>query len=202
MGDEPQSAQPYRLGASVLAHRRYPSWPRVLGRPRRRTWWPRGLLPLTSWVLSTTGLVIVLYLFPLFRAAPQFTDETWGDDFPFAENGVDLELGPIVRLDAAGVTLDGRRMATREELESGQGAIPALVDDLRVMTRNWSILHPRDPFPGVVLIGASADVPYGHVRRVVTSAWEAGYPHTSFVVRTPDDRLPIDTDEFARAIAQ
>jgi hypothetical protein len=200
LGAETESAVPRPAGESSLARARYPSWPRVLGRPRRRVENPRGLLPLVSSVFQVVALVVVLYELPLFRAAGELLhDSSWGLGVPLAENGVDLELGPIVRVDATGVSLDGRRMATREELDADRGVIAPLVSDLETMHRNWAILHPRDPFPGTVLIAADGELAYRDVWRVVESATAAEYTNTSFVVRveTEGDRVPLETRAFS-----
>lgn len=189
------------LQRTSLHRARRPAWPRALGRPRRQVGGPSGLDAAVMRAFSCVAMVLVVYLLPLFRAeATCGMDGSWAH-VPAARHGIDLELGPIARLDAAGLTLDGRRLATLGELDASRGPVATLVADLETLHRNWFLLHPRDAFPGTLLVAADSDVPFAHVRRVAASGAEAGYGRLSFVVRQPAP-LPIEQDGFARALAE
>ena len=187
---------------SSLELLRYPSWPRVLGRRRRRVAWPAGLVPYASSALTISALVVVLYLAPLFRSSGSAgRDLPWMHTVPIAENGVDLELGPLVVLDASGLSLDEHALASVAELDAAATPLPALRDALAALDRQWSILHPRDPFPGTLLVAGDADVPYARVRRVITTSALTRYTRISFIVRRPNP-MPIELDAFTAVFAE
>lgn len=182
---------------SSLARRRVPHWPEVLGRSRRRV---RPLLGGTPWsaTLAIALLVCVSHEAATFRA-PGGGAPAWTNALPTAVHGVDLALAPSIVIDALGVRFDGRRVVGFEALESPTGDLAPLREALGVYQRNASILHPRDPFPGVVAVFAPAGTPYGRIRRVTEAAALAGSPHVALVVRVPDP-LPVEREEFARVV--
>jgi biopolymer transport protein ExbD len=129
-------------------------------------------------------ITLVVFLLSSFSASGELLSQRPNLVMPQATNAVDLELAPIVAIDRQVVTLDGRRMAdTQTLLQSAQlERIDSLVNDLETMHRNWSILHPRDPFPGTVIIQADRDVDMRAVKKVMFSAAQAGYANISFAV--------------------
>jgi biopolymer transport protein ExbD len=82
------------------------------------------------------------------------------------------------------VTLDGRRMADTQTLAASAGLerIEQLVQDLETLRRNWNILHPREPFPGTVIIQADRAIDFRVIKKVMFSAAQAGYSNISFAV--------------------
>lgn len=129
-------------------------------------------------------ITLVVFLLSSFSASGELLSQRPNLVMPNASNAVDLELAPIVAIDSHVVTLDGRRMADTPTLAQSAGLerIDALVNDLETMHRNWSILHPRDPFPGTVIIQADRDVDMRVVKKVMFSAAQAGYANISFAV--------------------
>lgn len=129
-------------------------------------------------------ITLVVFLLSSFSASGELLSQRPNLVMPNASNAVDLELAPIVAIDSRVVTLDGRRMADTPTLAASAGLerIDALVNDLETMHRNWSILHPRDPFPGTVIIQADRDVDMRVVKKVMFSAAQAGYANISFAV--------------------
>jgi biopolymer transport protein ExbD len=129
-------------------------------------------------------ITLVVFLLSSFSASGELLSQRPNLVMPQASNAVDLELAPIVAIDRQVVTLDGRRMADTQTLLAAAGLerIDALVNDLETMHRNWSILHPRDPFPGTVIIQADRDVDMRAVKKVMFSAAQAGYANISFAV--------------------
>ena len=129
-------------------------------------------------------ITLVVFLLSSFSASGELLSQRPNLVMPQASNAVDLELAPIVAIDRQVVTLDGRRMADTQTLlaTAGLERIDALVNDLETMHRNWSILHPRDPFPGTVIIQADRDVDMRAVKKVMFSAAQAGYANISFAV--------------------
>jgi biopolymer transport protein ExbD len=82
------------------------------------------------------------------------------------------------------VTLDGRRMADTPTLTATAGVerIEPLIQDLETLQRNWNILHPREPFPGTVIIQADREIDFRVIKKVMFSAAQAGYTNISFAV--------------------
>jgi biopolymer transport protein ExbD len=134
-------------------------------------------------------ITLVVFLLSSFSASGELLSQRPNLVMPGASNAVDLELAPIVAIDSRVVTLDGRRMADTPTLASQAGLerIEQLVNDLETMHRNWSILHPRDPFPGTVIIQADRDIDFRVVKKVMFSAAQAGYSNISFAVNQTGD---------------
>lgn len=145
-------------------------------------------------MLFVVALALVLYSIPFFRP----TGEVFGGhrgELPEAVHGRDLELGPILRVTGAHVDLDGHPLGRIDEERTRD----ALTETLAIHRRNWAILHPREPFPGVLLVAADRDTEYGPLRSLGISAASAGYSQLSFVVLTPDP-IPLFDDDFAAAM--
>jgi biopolymer transport protein ExbD len=85
--------------------------------------------------------------------------------------------------------LDGRRMADTASLASTaeMTRIEQLVQDLETLKRNWGILHPQQPFAGVVIIQADINTDYRVVKKVMFSTAQAGYSNVSFAVNATGD---------------
>lgn len=129
-------------------------------------------------------ITLVVFLLSSFSASGELVTQHAGLTMPNATNVIELELAPIVTIDARVVTLDGRRMADTQTLASTTGLerIEQLVQDLETLRRNWSILHAREPFPGTVIIQADRSIDFRVVKKVMFSAAQAGYTNISFAV--------------------
>lgn len=127
-------------------------------------------------------IVLVVFLLSSFDASGELPCQFVA--LPSATNASDLELAPVVAIDARTVTLDGRRVADTHTLAGTAGAqrIDALVSDLETIHRNWSLLHPHDAFPAAVILQADRSVDMRVVRAVMFSAAQAGYANVSFAV--------------------
>jgi biopolymer transport protein ExbD len=82
------------------------------------------------------------------------------------------------------VTLDGRRMADTATLAADPKVerIEQMIQDLETLKRNWSILHPQQPFPGQVIMQADVSIDFRVIKKIMFSAAQAGYPNVSFAV--------------------
>jgi len=127
-------------------------------------------------------IVLVVFLLSSFSASGELPQATV--TLPTAANPIDLDLAPIVAIDASMVTLDGRRVADAHDLASTAGTvrIDGLVNDLQTLHANWSLLHPHEPFPGSIIVEAGRATDMRVVRAVMFSAAQAGYPNVSFAV--------------------
>jgi hypothetical protein len=121
------------------------------------------LLPLLAWQLA------------FFRPG---AETCCGPRHPhvLAVNGSELELAPSFDLAAGHASLDGRRL-------DGPDALGA---DLAVHTRNWALLHPREPDPRTLLVDADPHTPWGALRPWLLAAAAADHPHLSFVVEVAE----------------
>jgi biopolymer transport protein ExbD len=122
-------------------------------------------------------ITLVVFLLSSFSASGELIAQRAGLTMPSATNAVELELAPIV-------TLDGRRMADTQTLAASAGLerIEQLVQDLETLRRNWNILHPREPFPGTVIIQADRAIDFRVIKKIMFSAAQAGYSNISFAV--------------------
>ena len=129
-------------------------------------------------------ITLVVFLLSSFSASGELLSQRPNLVMPNAANAVDLELAPIVAIDARVITLDGRRMADTQTLAAtaGMERIEQLVQDLETLRRNWSILHAREPFPGTVIVQADREIDFRVVKKVMFSAAQAGYTNISFAV--------------------
>lgn len=150
---------------------------RVLGSGRKGVDAAIPLVPFIDFLIT-----LVVFLLSSFSASGELPPQSLV--VPSAEHAYDLELAPILAIDAHLVTLDGRRMADTATLASTAGLtrIDALVNDLETRHRNWSILHPHDAFTGTLIVQADREVDFRVVKDVMFSAAQAGYANVSFAV--------------------
>lgn len=129
-------------------------------------------------------ITLVVFLLSSFSASGELIAQRSGLTMPSASNAVELELAPIVQIDSRVITLDGRRMADTQTLAANAGLerIEQLVQDLETLRRNWAILHPREPFPGTVIVQADRGIDFRVIKKVMFSSAQAGYSNISFAV--------------------
>jgi biopolymer transport protein ExbD len=129
-------------------------------------------------------ITLVVFLLSSFSATGELLSQRPNLVMPSAANAVELEVAPIIAIDARVVTLDGRRMADTQTLAATAGLerIEQLVQDLETLRRNWSILHAREPFPGTVIVQADRSIDFRVIKKVMFSAAQAGYTNVSFAV--------------------
>lgn len=139
--------------------------------------------------LFVVALCVIAWELPFFEASGEVGCGCAHHvvDIPFAENASDLELAPILVIDHGEARLDGRRLSTAG----------ALTEALATMRRNWSVLHPREPFPGTIMVQAARDEAWSAIGPLLVTAAIAGYPHISFVVRSEGSGAAFDWARFA-----
>jgi biopolymer transport protein ExbD len=152
---------------------------RVAGGGRKATDVPIALVPFIDFLIT-----LVVFLLTSFSASGELLAQRPNLVMPTAANTESIEIAPIVAIDPQVVTLDNRRMADTETLASNPNLerIEQLVTDLETMRRNWSVLHPREPFAGTVILQADEDVDFRVIKKVMFSAAQAGYTNVSFAV--------------------
>jgi len=103
---------------------------------------------------------------------------------PDAQHVVDLEIHPIIAINPDVITLDGRRMADTPTLAADARVERQenLINDLETLKRNWSILHPSEPFGGTVIMQADRSIDFRVIKKVMFSCAQAGYSNISFAV--------------------
>ncbi len=155
---------------------------RIGRRPRKPVDTSITLLPLLDILL-----IVVVMLLMVFSASGEVYPSALDLELPRARHGDDLQMAPIIRIDGAQVTLDGHSVADTNALLSTSRVqrIDALVEGLATARRNWGMLHPREPFPGRVMLEADRKVDFRAVRKVLFSAAQAGCSNVSLVVLVP-----------------
>jgi len=129
-------------------------------------------------------IVLVVFLLISFSASGELLAQKANLKMPKAANVVDLDIAPVISVDPVVVTLDGRRMADTATLASDPKVerIEQLIQDLETLKRNWSILHPQEPFPGQVVLQADVSIDYRVIKKLMFSTAQAGYANVSFAV--------------------
>lgn len=129
-------------------------------------------------------ITLVVFLLSSFSATGELLAQQPNLKMPDAANTVELEIAPIIAINPQVVTLDGRRMADTPTLASNpqMERIEQMVQDLETLKRNWSILHPQEPFAGTLIIQADQNIDFRVVKKVMFSAAQAGYTNMSFAV--------------------
>ena len=90
----------------------------------------------------------------------------------------------MIAIDPVVITLDGRRMADTATLAADPKVerMENMIQDLETLRRNWAILHPQEPFGGVVILQADVSIDFRVIKKVMFSAAQAGYPNVAFAV--------------------
>jgi len=129
-------------------------------------------------------IVLIVFLLSSFSASGELMAQRPNLTMPSAQNAVNLEIAPIVSIDPVVVALDGRRVADTQTLASDPKVerIEAIVENLDTLKRNWSMLHPQEPFPGMVILQADVNIDFRVIKKVMFSAAQAGYANVSFAV--------------------
>lgn len=129
-------------------------------------------------------MVLVVFLLMTFNASGELLAQQPNLTMPSAANVTMLEISPIIAINAQVVTLDGRRMADTATLGQSPQVerIEQLIQDLETLKRNWSILHPTQPFPGTVIVQADVAIDFRVIKKIMFSAAQAGYSNVSFAV--------------------
>ena len=122
-------------------------------------------------------IVLVVFLLISFSASGELLAQKANLKMPKAANVVDIEISPVIAVDPVVITLDGRRMADTATLAADPKVerIEQLIQDLETLKRNWSILHPQEPFPGQVIMQADVSIDFRVIKKIMFSAAQAGY---------------------------
>jgi biopolymer transport protein ExbD len=129
-------------------------------------------------------VTLVVFLLTSFSASGELMAQQPNLKMPSAKNTIDLEVQPIVAINPDVVTLDGRRMADTRTLaaEARVERLEPLIQDLETTKRNWSILHPNEPFAGIVILQADVGIDFRVIKKIMFSCAQAGYANISFAV--------------------
>ena len=152
---------------------------RVAGGGRKGVDVAIALVPFIDFLIT-----LVVFLLTSFSASGELLAQRPNLVMPAAANVIDLEIAPIIAIDPQVITLDNRRMADTQTLAASAQLerIEQLVTDLETLKRTWSVLHPREPFSGTVILQADRNVDFRVVKKVMFSAAQAGYTNISFAV--------------------
>ena len=152
---------------------------KVTGHGRKASNMEIPLIPFIDFLI-----VLVVFLLISFSASGELLAQKPNLTMPKAGNVVNLDIAPIIAIDPIVVTLDGRRMADTATLAADPKVerIEQMIQDLETLKRNWSILHPQEPFPGQVVLQADVSIDYRVIKKIMFSSSQAGYANVSFAV--------------------
>ncbi len=132
--------------------------------------------------------MLVIFLLQQFSATGEVLYMQKDIKLPDARHGQQIEIAPVVAISSAQVVVSGQKVADVAELEKDPSQIIApLVEKLRDEKKRWDFIHQNDrdrekDWKGDVNVQADVKVPFRVVRRVMTSAAEAGYGNVNFAV--------------------
>ena len=152
---------------------------KVLGGGRKSMDHEIPLVPFIDFLIT-----LVVFLLTSFSASGELLAQQPNLKMPDARHVVDLEIQPIIAINPDVITLDGRRIVdTRTLADAAQvERIENLIQDLDTLKRNWSILHPSEPFAGTVIMQADRSIDFRVIKKVMFSCAQAGYANISFAV--------------------
>jgi biopolymer transport protein ExbD len=132
--------------------------------------------------------MLVIFLLMSFSATGEILFVQKSIVLPEAQNWTDLERAPVIAITKDVVTLDGKQVATAEELAkdsaTGDANIAELHDTLVTLKNNYKLLHPTQDFNGVCIIQSDKAVEFRALKKVMYSAATAGYNNVNFAVRS------------------
>ena len=141
--------------------------------------------------------MLVIFLLQQFSSTGEVLYMQKDIHLPDAHHGQQIEVAPVVAISGAQVVVSGQKVADVAELDRDQSAVIApLVEKLRDEKKRWDFIHQNDSdreknWKGEVNVQADVKVPFKVLRRVMTSAAEAGYGSVNFATM----------DETAAALA-
>lgn len=137
-------------------------------------------LPLVPFI----DFLIVLVVFLIMNFATAGAQPNAAITMPSAANTETLEVAPVIAIDGRVVTVDGVRVADTQTLnmDTSLERIEGLYTHLEQSRENWSVLHPREAFPGAVIIQADVRVDFRVIKKVMYTAAQAGLLDVSFAV--------------------
>ncbi len=152
---------------------------RVSGHARKSVDHQIPLIPFIDFLI-----VLVIFLLMSFSASGELVAQQPTIKMPDADNTEQIEISPIVAIDARVITLDGSRVAdTQTQGQSAQvDRIEPLIQGLEAEKRKWETIHPSEPFAGQVIVQADRNIDFRVVKKVMFSAAAAGYGNVSFAV--------------------
>jgi len=129
-------------------------------------------------------ICLVVFLLMSFGSSGELVAQRAGLHVPSAVNTEELELAPVLAVDATVVLLDGLRVADTASLSADPRVerIEPLIAGLETLKRNWSLLHPREDFPGALTLQADTSIDYRVIKKLMFAATQAGYPNVRFAV--------------------
>jgi len=129
-------------------------------------------------------IVLVVFLLTSFSASGELMAQKPNLKMPTALNATTLEISPVISVDSIVITLEGHRIADTQTLAQDPKVdrIEPLIENLDTLKRNWSMLHPQEPFPGMVIQQADVGIDYRVIKKLMFSAALSGYANVSFAV--------------------
>jgi biopolymer transport protein ExbD len=130
--------------------------------------------------------MLVIFLLMSFSATGEILFVQKNIVLPEASNWSELERAPVIAMSSDVVTLDGKQMATMDELmqdnTTGDFKLPELHDVLVTLKNNYKLLHPNEEFNGIAIVQADKAVEFKALRKVMFTAQVAGYNNVNFAV--------------------
>ena len=131
--------------------------------------------------------MLVIFLLMSFSATGEIVFVQKNLVLPDATNWTDLERAPGISVTTDVVTLDGRQVASGEDLlrdsATGDAKLTELYDTMVTLKNNYKLLHANEDFNGLVIVQADKKVPFAGLKKVLYTAGTAGYQNVNFAVK-------------------
>jgi biopolymer transport protein ExbD len=135
-------------------------------------------------------VTLVVFLLTSFSASGELLAQQPNLKMPDAKHVIDLEIQPVIAINPDVVTLDGRRIADTRTLAADARVerMEQMIQELETLKHNWTILHPSEPFSGIVILQADRSIDFRVIKKVMFSCAQAGYANISFAVNRVGDK--------------
>jgi biopolymer transport protein ExbD len=131
--------------------------------------------------------MLVIFLLMSFSATGEIVFVQKNLVLPDALNWSELDRAPVVSITKDVVTLDGRQVATGDDLNAdpatGDSKLTELHENLVTLKNNYKLLHPNEDFMGSVVLQCDKQVEFKALKKVMYTAALAGYANVNFAVQ-------------------
>lgn len=133
-------------------------------------------------------LTVVLFLLSNFGTAQEMASQQ-GLEVPTVPHADQLHMASIVSVSERAVMLDGRPVASPQEVLASTDRIDRLFERLQDVRRTWAVTHPTEPFAGDIIFQVDRGMRWELIKRVAQTCALAGFTNLNFAVQKGTGRM-------------
>lgn len=126
-------------------------------------------------------VITVVFLLSNFGTAQELASQQ-GLEVPTVPHADQIRSAPVVSISSLAILLDGQRVANPAEVLASTDRIDRLYERLQDARRNWSVVHPNEPFNGDIIFQIDKQISWQLIKRVAQTCALAGYTNLNFAV--------------------